>query len=107
MKKHFSIVEKELKDKLLSGELLEADVKEAFDLAKDTSRIEHRGLYAQLKQAYAHQEEAKANTPSSNEIQLAEDMVKLFKEGNDLDSSLKQFEAIKKAYDSRNEGADE
>jgi hypothetical protein len=109
MKQHFTIREKELHRKLLSGELLEADVKAAFELAQDTSKAEHIGLYSQFKRAFENQEEEKANTPTSNEVQLAEDMIKLFKEGNDFDTTLKQFEAIKEAYNAltKNEGADE
>ncbi|MEO2074857.1 MAG: hypothetical protein ABGX20_05620 [Bacillus sp. (in: firmicutes)] len=103
MKKHPTIREKELQSKLLSGELLEADIKAAFELAQDTSKPEHIGLYSKLKQAYSKQEEKKALTPDDNVLKLAEDMVKLFQEGNDLDSSLKQFEAIKQAFESRNE----
>ncbi|MFD0827105.1 hypothetical protein ACT8ZR_15810 [Neobacillus sp. M.A.Huq-85] len=107
MKQHFTIRERELQSKMLSGELLEADIKAAFELAQDTGKIEHRSLYSQLKQAYAVQEEKKANTPDDSVMQFAEDLVKLFKEDNDLDSSLKQYEAIKQAYQAKTEKGDD
>lgn len=83
MNRHFNEVENELREGLLNKTLVEDDIKKAADLARQTSKADHRILYVQVKNAVQTKNE---ETKTYTFDELVKEVDKRLKEFNQENS---------------------